>query len=68
MGLVTDRLERFRQLCEEQQEHLDQCAGCGATVGFLCPVVHRQLDGFAKLIREFTDDEYRAAFGTERRG
>ncbi|RST07892.1 hypothetical protein EF910_05500 [Streptomyces sp. WAC07149] len=67
MGLVTERIEEFERICVDQREHLDECQECDSSAGAMCSVVNKQLDALADLIRAFTDQEYKAAFGKERR-
>ncbi|MEU3690519.1 hypothetical protein [Streptomyces narbonensis] len=67
MGLVTGRVAEFERICAEQREHLDDCGECDSSAGAMCAVVNKQLDELADLIRAFTDDEYKTAFGRERR-
>ncbi|WP_367138495.1 MULTISPECIES: hypothetical protein [Streptomyces] len=65
--MSTERIAEFNRICDEQREHLNRCTECDVAVGRLCKVVHGQIDDLAKLIRSFTDEEYREVFGKERR-
>ncbi|MGW5532217.1 hypothetical protein, partial [Streptomyces xanthochromogenes] len=67
VGLVTERITAFERICAEQSEHLSECGECDSSAGVMCSVVSGQLDALAALIRAFTDEEYKAAFGRERR-
>jgi hypothetical protein len=67
VGLVTEGIAEFERICAEQREHLNECEECDSSAGAMCSVVNRQLDALADLIRAFTDEEYKVAFGKERR-